>query len=97
MLKAIAALALLFVVVPAQAADVTPVVNYEQMDSSTWTGFYAGIWGGGRLGTITATTCGGGGIIGLNCATDIPLNGLTAASRQVTTISWTTTWYLAAL
>ena len=71
-----AAAAVMLATAPAAAGDLA--VTYDpSIEPSDWTGFYAGAWLGGRLSTITATACGGGGVIGVNCATGFGLNGVT--------------------
>lgn len=62
----------------AHAADVsTPApAPAPALEAPSWTGFYVGAFVGYRSGEIDATECGGGGVIGQNCATNITLDGV---------------------
>lgn len=72
----LATTALLLTLAPAvHAADLTAPTAPISPALPTWTGFYVGAFAGGRVGDVDATACGGGGIIGQNCATDISLSG----------------------
>jgi outer membrane immunogenic protein len=58
--------------VGAVAADAPMNVTYDpSLQPSDWTGFYAGVWAGGRVSNVNNTAC-----IGV-CADDFGINGFT--------------------
>lgn len=68
--KTLAALSLILALGSASTAIAAETAPYSGA-SDGWSGFYAGVWGGYRLGTEHNTSCVG------NCAQNVPLNGLT--------------------